>query len=94
MSADGILMCTLLNTSYIAILTLFFTGRGGGAYGSGGSTSRSFTNSSLSHGGRGSTGIFNNNYNSVVSGRFQTPVERPSAQELHSQFGRKLVIFS
>ncbi|KAL4003833.1 Ataxin 2 SM domain family protein [Acanthocheilonema viteae] len=61
------------------------TGRGRGSYGSGGGSSRLFTNSSMGHGVRPQ--------NSVGSGptsRYASSgiLERPTAQELHLQFGQ------
>ncbi|EFO18280.2 hypothetical protein LOAG_10217 [Loa loa] len=61
------------------------TGRGRGSYGSGGGSSRLFTNSSMGHGVRPQ--------NSVGSGptsRYAPSgiLERPTAQELHLQFGQ------
>ncbi|KAM3722792.1 Ataxin-2 [Dirofilaria immitis] len=61
------------------------TGRGRGSYGSGGGSSRLFTNSSMGHGLRPQ--------NSVGSGstsRYAPSgiLERPTAQELHLQFGQ------
>uniref|UniRef100_A0A0R3S489 LsmAD domain-containing protein n=1 Tax=Elaeophora elaphi TaxID=1147741 RepID=A0A0R3S489_9BILA len=58
------------------------TGRGRGSYGSGGGSSRLFTNSSMGHGVRPQ--------NSVGSGRYAPNglLERPTAQELHLQFGQ------
>nr|CDQ04299.1 BMA-ATX-2, isoform n [Brugia malayi] len=60
-------------------------GRGRGSYGSGGGSSRLFTNSSMSHGVRPQ--------NSIGSGpisRYAPSgiLERPTAQELHLQFGQ------
>lgn len=62
---------------------------GRGSYGSGGGSSRLFTNSSMGHGVRPQ--------NSVGSGptsRYAPSgiLERPTAQELHLQFGRILFI--
>lgn len=67
-------------------------GRGsgrGGSYGSGGGTSRSFTNSAMSHGGKGGTGLQSaGSHNTPSGGRYQPPVERPTAQTLHNEFSQ------
>ncbi|VDK70028.1 unnamed protein product [Litomosoides sigmodontis] len=61
------------------------TGRGRGSYGSGGNSSRLFTNSSMGHGVRPQ-----NSVGSGPSSRYASSgiLERPTAQELHLQFGQ------
>ncbi|VDM41312.1 unnamed protein product [Toxocara canis] len=63
---------------------------GTGSYGSGGGsgTSRSFTNSSLSHGVKGSGGGGSASAYAGAPARYQPSAERPSAQAVHSEFGQ------
>lgn len=61
---------------------------GRASYGSGGGSSRLFTNSSMGHGVRPQTSVGSGPTSRYASSGI---LERPTAQELHMQFGRMFI---